>query len=639
MHVTVLLTLVVGALSLSPPLSRHQHVPQKPFELVLHREPETHLCNVVHAPRQTKPHRRLTTSQTYAQESKTVTRHDGKGVVEIVKVYAAEEELLWERLGELCDSGHVDASAFTSTVDYQEPPVAWLPEPDAEDQLRLLASTPGIDSKLCTVEKKKSPVPLSVRHITGSGHSANRVDLTFFSDGYLASEEDKFIQDVTRLVEEISGNQTFHTVAPLLNFWAAFSPSNEAKRRWCRRQAEGISTPFGLYRDGTELRALYYAKPEVARAACDSLGDRCDYPILIGNDPLYGGLGGEFVTITPSEVNGPLVLRHELGHSVIDVGEEYDGGFAYFGPNAGHDTNKPMPWAHWLTHDSNLSNDKLPRVERAVMPIQAYPWTLLNTTAPWKITFNSSGTYSRHVVRFSLSGLPEEDDIDVLFDGHDLEWTPKPGLGVDRWHYDIYRDDALSEGEHEIEFALRAGKREGIAQLCSVELLEFGSDEEFNATPGFYGVFPTFSEKNETSYRPTNEDCLMRLTTTPNFCSVCVEGLWLSLLSRVDPIDSIQTGCLQTDRGSWLRTLKVDLLPLGQFRAGPPSTNEAYNITWTNDGQILDGFANITSIALDDRKALGKYSVNVTFVTEEVRADPEGLLSSERKFEVFDRCH
>ena len=44
----------------------------------------------------------------------------------------------------------------------------------------------------------------------------------------LASEQDKFIKDVTRLVSEISNNQTFHTVAPLLNFWAAFTPSNEA---------------------------------------------------------------------------------------------------------------------------------------------------------------------------------------------------------------------------------------------------------------------------------------------------------------------------------------------------------------------------------------------------------------------------
>ena len=30
-----------------------------------------------------------------------------------------------------------------------------------------------------------------------------------------------------RLVDDISKNQTFHTVKPLLNFWAAFSPSKE----------------------------------------------------------------------------------------------------------------------------------------------------------------------------------------------------------------------------------------------------------------------------------------------------------------------------------------------------------------------------------------------------------------------------
>jgi hypothetical protein len=44
----------------------------------------------------------------------------------------------------------------------------------------------------------------------------------------------------------------------------------------------GNRTPYGLYRDGTELRAVYYDKPEVARAACDSMEDQCDYPILLG---------------------------------------------------------------------------------------------------------------------------------------------------------------------------------------------------------------------------------------------------------------------------------------------------------------------------------------------------------------------
>jgi hypothetical protein len=47
--------------------------------------------------------------------------------------------------------------------------------------------------------------------------------------------------------------------------------------------------------------------------------------VCIGNDGLYGGLGGEFTVITASEINGPLVLRHELGHSLIEEGDEYDG--------------------------------------------------------------------------------------------------------------------------------------------------------------------------------------------------------------------------------------------------------------------------------------------------------------------------
>lgn len=42
-----------------------------------------------------------------------------------------------------------------------------------------------------------------------------------------SEEKGKFIADALRLAEDISGNQTFYTVKPVLNFWAAFTPSNE----------------------------------------------------------------------------------------------------------------------------------------------------------------------------------------------------------------------------------------------------------------------------------------------------------------------------------------------------------------------------------------------------------------------------
>lgn len=47
-------------------------------------------------------------------------------------------------------------------------------------------------------------------------------------------------------------------------------------------QDHPFSTTYGLYRDGTELRGVYYSKPEVAAAACSSMDDKCDYPILMG---------------------------------------------------------------------------------------------------------------------------------------------------------------------------------------------------------------------------------------------------------------------------------------------------------------------------------------------------------------------
>lgn len=173
--------------------------------------------------------------------------------------------------------------------------------------------------------------------------------------------------------------------------------------------------------------------------------------------------------------------RHELGHSIIDVGEEYDGGPDYFGVNAHHNLAEPVPWAHWYSNASRTQPDGdngTVVVERSVMPMQAYPWTMLNASAPWTVAFNSSGAYARHLVRFSLSGLPAATDLRVEIDGEDLGWTPRVDIGLDRWHYDVHRDQALSAGEHQVKFTLANGEREGTAQLCSVEVLEFGTEDE-----------------------------------------------------------------------------------------------------------------------------------------------------------------
>ncbi|KIO27039.1 hypothetical protein M407DRAFT_73808 [Tulasnella calospora MUT 4182] len=524
-----------------------------------------------------------------------------------------------------------------------------------------------LDGLLLNVQAEGSteqakPPPLLIRPLFISGPSENRVDLVFFSDGYTSEESEKFFSDANRLAKDMSQNQTFAPVSPLQNYWAAFSPSTES--------GIGIGgkprkTTFGLYRDGTELRAVYCSELEVARAAALSLGTQCDYPILLANDPMYGGLGGEFTITTASQVNGALVLRHELGHSIIEVGEEYDGGYAYFGANS-QATPKDVKWRHWLT-STNLGQPspvlEPTRIERSTMPLQLYPWKYLTDAgAPFRASFYASGTFRRYSILFSVSGAAQKSDLIILLDGRNVEFNPRKDIGRDRWHYEIrssrfalpknldsqaQTSGHLEEGTHELEFRLGPTAQSGQVQLCSVEILEFGDEEEFNSAPGSVSLFPTFSSKNQTTYRPTNDACLMRRVTEPDFCPPCLEALWLQHLKRVELIDELALSCL-TPEGSGSKSqdqaklttggraiLNLKLVPLAQFRRLPSAkmlARESFTIEWYKDMIRLHEHTNLTSLPVEKS---GVYEVRVEFSTSHIRRDDLGLAKSSRKLAVL----
>jgi len=305
------------------------------------------------------------------------------------------------------------------------------------------------------------------------------------------------------------------------------------------------------------------------------------------------------------------------------VGEEYDGGFAYFGVNAAQNLSEgsPFKWSHWLSY---LAPGASPRAERAVMSFQSYPWTLLNKTSPWSTTFSSSGLYSRYLVRFSLSGLPLAKDLKVKLNNKDLEWKPRPDVKLDRWHYDIYQTEALASGLHELSFTLGDSAKEGTAQLCSAEIIEYGDEAEFNSTAGHYSAFPTFSNQNSTTFRPTNEDCLMRVVTSPDFCSVCREGLWLSLLRRVSLIDEFSVTVPQKPETGPI-IMDLTLVPLGHLREHT-LPGESFAITWQKDGVSLPDFANLTRVTVGGDNMHGMWRAHVKLHTPEVRVDVYHLL-------------
>jgi hypothetical protein len=137
----------------------------------------------------------------------------------------------------------------------------------------------------------------------------------------------------------------------------------------------------------------------------------------------------------------------------------------------------------------------------------------------------------------------------------------------------------------------------------------------------------------------------MRAVTTPNFCKVCLEGLWLSLLRRVNLIDGIKEDCQERTTGDdtparWVKTIEAQLIPLAHLRYDTQASavRESYTIIWHKDGQILDKFTNKTVLEIDDDQILANYSLLVSFATNEVRRDDDGVLQSRQDLIVLKRC-
>ncbi|OCF73104.1 hypothetical protein I204_06334 [Kwoniella mangroviensis CBS 8886] len=300
-------------------------------------------------------------------------------------------------------------------------------------------------------------------HVTGN--EQEKFNLMFFADGYTLNEYDKFEEDVERLKNDIiSTNGSMSHVSDLLNIWATFGPSQQSG---------------------------------------------------IGNDPLYGGLGGEFTIITASQVNGPQVLRHELGHSLISVGEEYDGGWVYSGVNS--DKVKNLDKLKWK---DLLSTPERARVEDAKMAVQAYPWWDLDSGL-FNVTFNSAiipendnVSYPTALLRTSLSSISHPSHIHFTLNDESINLMPYFTKDLDgsldrRW-LDV-QIPGLKAGENTIKVELtdegkQAEAGQGGKMLTSLEVIEYGEEGRFNHTIGHIGAYPTFDIKGHVTLRPTNDE-------------------------------------------------------------------------------------------------------------------------------------
>lgn len=437
--------------------------------------------------------------------------------------------------------------------------------------------------------------------LVSSGPADNRIDLVFMGDGYTARERAKFLSDIQRLVRDLFEGPTFRGYLPLFNVHAVFRPSTESG---IGRSDQPRDTAYRLSRDGDTLRAILPGDLPAIRASCRA-APGCDYPVVIANDPYYGGLGGEVAISTSSESSGSVVLRHELGHNFGQVGEEYDGGI-YFGANHASSL-RSIGWTHWLTAPSAAL-----AAEPVVARFLGWPWHKLSR-GPYRVAFTSDGRYDATAINLSASGIAADEQWRVTLDGEPLHLAA-PGHD-DRSFYELRLDAGMAAGRHELR--VEETGLDSNNWVSSLTVHEFGAGYHFD--DDYVGAFPVFAEGGRVAgYRPTHGACLMRDMTSKTFCQVCAENNWLQFLAKLRLIDGVEA---VEEAGAYRVELAAQKLP-------------GLRVRWRKDGREVEALRDKLQWTLPSAEARGAWQVDVRFETDEIRKDDDGLTRDTETFEV-----
>ncbi len=256
--------------------------------------------------------------------------------------------------------------------------------PSGEDAARVTAKTvshevfaPSGHIRRVAIPGAAEPEAKALRTVTATvtpielnGPSANRIDIVFLGDGYAAADQALFAENVIDNWELLATREPFTTYRTSFNIWrvdivspvsgVSGDPTADVQR----------NTPLGTEYWCGGLERLLCADVDTAQAYA-ALAPDADQIAVIANSTKYGGAGYTDDEVVTFAGNNPLageILPHELGHSIGDLGDEYDyyafpgDGSTYDGPELEeanlsiHDAPEMLAldtkWAGWLGAES-----------------------------------------------------------------------------------------------------------------------------------------------------------------------------------------------------------------------------------------------------------------------------------------------
>ncbi|MER6299199.1 M64 family metallopeptidase [Kitasatospora sp. NPDC001539] len=205
---------------------------------------------------------------------------------------------------------------------------------------------------------QRIPAAAPTFDIRRTGDPANRITLVLLGDGYTGDEQELFRQQADKAWHALMDIEPFRTYQGFFNIRRVEVVSPVSGIAETESRGRNPATPLGMH-FWCEGTARLLCADEAATARYAGNGSGPQYLIALANSAEYGGAGGTGVTtLAGGSPDAGRIIQHEIGHTVGDLGDEYDS--APDDPdypnlstlNADEMRRKQTKWWRWLGAES-----------------------------------------------------------------------------------------------------------------------------------------------------------------------------------------------------------------------------------------------------------------------------------------------
>ena len=204
--------------------------------------------------------------------------------------------------------------------------------------------------------------------ILTNGPTARRLNLVLLAEGYTAAQQSTFRADATNVVNNLLNVPPYQSYRRYFNAFAIFVPSNQSGSDH-PSQSNYRDTYFNSTYESFGVSDLVTIPPNDrdsdyghGQGRVDALLQaqmpQYDLAILVVNDLLYGGSGGQVIVTSKSSASSKIVA-HESGHTFAKLGDEYSDPYPAFSgpeePNTTQETRRDfIKWKAWIAPSTPL---------------------------------------------------------------------------------------------------------------------------------------------------------------------------------------------------------------------------------------------------------------------------------------------